>query len=541
MPPENPPPLAPGYPAPLPPSNPAPVAPSGPPSIAAPEDFESSFTLVVNFTTESESSALAVLELFTALRSEDGNTTVASRVTQALQQAGINLTMESVMTIQEELSSSPPQPSSPPPAAPPPAPVARLSFKPSWPLWLVLIGLLPVWCCCYLCARRRTQRIVQFVVRLELAWHEEDGCGDALAPFWLPLMFAATEQPGEPTPLAHAASKSVKATLRSALHATIATATQCRAECWDIQVQALHGTAESMDDGLGPLAELLVLHAVVCVRFGKRLSWDTEDFRRVADTYRAEVTCRQTRARPSPLSEQLAAELQATGWSGLDVYAAFVGPVELPPLPNKTVTLRPALLQRGAPPPPAFDSVFDMPAEITGGAAAGDAARQTRGASLLSCLQQAVPLAPDSQPTARNLQRRASRASQPRLPHTPLFASPDDRHAFSSAENALAATIASAVQALVGGAAPYADMERGSLLSSDDSLSDARALRILRAARRGVDDEEQPDEAPALHLPPWATAAGRPPGARQPEVSASAAANVEMATITPVDNPLFPN
>jgi hypothetical protein len=329
-----------------------------------------------------------------------------------------------------------------------------------------------------LCVRHRSQHTVRFVVRLELALHDEDGRKAALAPFFMPLMFGAAVQPGKPTPLTHTASKPVKATLRGALHATIAAATQCRTECWSIHVHALTATAGPVGDGLGPLAKLLVLHADVAVRFSKRLHrcWaDDDDLRRAADTYGAAVSQRQTRARPSPLSEELAAELQATGWPGLDVCAAYVSPVDLSALP-------------------------------TASAAAGDAAVQTRGASVLSCLQSAPvaqPVAPAWQPTAHKSRSaaRTSRASQSRLPSTPMYTSTSENHTFSSAEDELAATIATAVQALVVGAVPYADVEHGGAPSADDNnLSDARALRILRTALQGV--EEQPDEAPDLRLLP---------------------------------------
>jgi hypothetical protein len=359
--------------------------------------------------------------------------------------------------------------------------------------------------------RRSSQHTVRFVVRLELALYDADGCKEALAPFWLPLMFAAAEQPGEPTPLAHNASKHVQATLSGALHATIAAATQCRDECWSIHVQALTATAGPAGDGLGPLSNLLVLHADVVVRFSKRLHrcWADDDLRRAADTYGAAVSRRQTRARPSPLSEELATELQATGWPGLDVCAAYVGPVDLPSLP-------------------------------TASAAAENASPQTRGTSMLSCLQSepvAQPVAPVWQPTAHNKSRsaaRTSRASQSRLPSTPLYTSTLDNHAFSPAEDELAATIATAVQALVGGAVPDADIEHGGALSADDdNLRDARALRILRTALQGVAVEEQSeDEVPAALPPPWATTAAR----RLPAAPSSAAAvDVETAADTHVN------
>jgi hypothetical protein len=452
------------------------LRPSSPPPAAAAAPL--SVTLRVQITTATEAGAVTMQHLFETAHQDGAGSDLLQA---AFLEAGLNTTIFVVVGNVAVGNATAPA------AAPTSVAPAVALDKPTWLLLLALIGLLPLWCCCFMCARHSSQQTVHFAVRLELALHDEGGCNEALAPFWLPLMFAATEQPGKPMPLAHAASKPVTATLSGALHATLTAMTQCRNECWSIQVQTLSATAESVDDGLRPLSELLVLHADVSVRFAKRMHpcWvDDDDHRRAADTYQAAVLIRQTRERPSPLSKELSAELQATGWSGLDVYAAYIGPVELP----TTETT----------PPLAFNCVFDMPVEITGitgitgSLAAGNATRQTRAASLQSV--------PEAQSTAhkwrsaartssRASQSRISRASQSRLPSTPLFTSTFDSHAFSEAEDVLAATIATAVQALVG-AAPEVDVEHGGASDDDDNLRDARALQILRTAHEGVEDEK---------------------------------------------------
>ena len=310
---------------PAPPSSPYPTSPGAPNALPWPSAVDGAVSLVLSFDVMDESSASTVSGLFVAMGSND---TVAQAFASALRDAGLQANLSVAVDVASivvvNASDAPPAP-----PAPPSVPVGRLSMPRRF---LLVLCSLPVWCCCFFCARRMGRRVVPVELRLEFALDKAGSAHAATSPALRHLLAA-------PRGSARASDARVlKRVGRVVARALAAAANDDKGadKTAAVKLDDWRLTADRLvcgGDSQAPQS-CLVVHASARVVFGTplRLFRDELRVRAAAEAFREAATLTsQSRRRPSPFSlrlrDALRADLEALALFGAPPVVAYAGPL----------------------------------------------------------------------------------------------------------------------------------------------------------------------------------------------------------------------